>query len=266
MLVDGVSQGAIASYTFSNVTANHTISASFKPADLHHHAVGAGRAGRSPRTRRKRWPTAGAPPSPSRPTPATRSPTCWSTGSRKGRIASYTFSNVTADHTIAASFKPLTFTITPSAGTGGTITPNTPQTVAYGGSAAFTIAANAGYAIADVLVDGVSQGAIASYTFSNVTADHTISASFTAVTFTITPSAGPGGTITPNTPQTVAYGGSAAFTIAANAGYAIADVLVDGVSQGAIASYTFSNVTADHTISASFKTQRVRVLLPLVLR
>ena len=31
-----------------------------------------------------------------------------------------------------------------------------------------------------------------------------------------------------------------------------ADVVVDGLSRGAVASYTFSNVTADHTISASF--------------
>ena len=147
----------------------------------------------------------------------------------------------------------ITRTIVASAGANGSISPSGNVSVAYGGSVTFAITPAAHYLIADVLVDGVSQGAIASYTFSNVTANHTIAASFTPVTFTITPSAGANGAIVPNTPQAVPYGGSATFSILPNAGYAVADVLVDGVSQGAIASYTFSNVTADHTISATFK-------------
>jgi len=146
-----------------------------------------------------------------------------------------------------------TFVITPTAGANGTITPGTPQTVSYGSGQAFAIAANTGYVIADVGVDGVSQGAIASYTFTNVTANHAITASFAVQTFVITPTAGANGTITPGTPQTVSYGASRTFSIAANAGYVIADVTVDGVSQGPIASYTFTNVTANHAITASFK-------------
>jgi len=71
-------------------------------------------------------------------------------------------------------------------------------------------------------------------------------------TYVITPTAGAGGSITPDTPQTVSYGGSITFTIAPNVGYHIADVGVDGVSQGALESHTFSNVTADHTITAAF--------------
>jgi len=37
-----------------------------------------------------------------------------------------------------------------------------------------------------------------------------------------------------------------------NTGYVILDVLVDGVSVGAVSSYTFNNVTANHTIAANF--------------
>src|SRR5690606_30921871 len=37
-----------------------------------------------------------------------------------------------------------------------------------------------------------------------------------------------------------------------NAGYMIADVLVNGVSVGAVTTYTFENVTEDQAISASF--------------
>jgi len=36
-------------------------------------------------------------------------------------------------------------------------------------------------------------------------------------------------------------------------GYVVDDVQVDGVSVGPVTSYTFSNVTADHTIYATFK-------------
>ena len=176
---------------------------------------------------------------------------CGWTACRKAPCASYTFSNVTANHTIEATFKVATFVITPTAGANGTITPSTPQTVNYGASAAFTIMPNTGYVIDDVRVDGVSQGAIASYTFSNVTANHTIEATFKVATFVITPTAGAHGTITPGTPQTVNYGASAAFTITPNTGYVIDNVVVNGVSQGAITSYTFNNVTANGLVDLS---------------
>jgi hypothetical protein len=75
-----------------------------------------------------------------------------------------------------------TYTITASAGVGGTISPSGSVSVAQGGGKAFIIAANTGYQISSVMVDGVSQGAVSSYTFSNVTANHTISASFNIIT------------------------------------------------------------------------------------
>ena len=150
-----------------------------------------------------------------------------------GAVTSYTFTNVTADHTISATFAIDIFTITPSAGPHGSISPSTPQTVTYGADRAFTITPATGYHVADVLVDGVSVGAVTGYTFTNVTADHTISATFAVDAFTITPSAGLHGSISPATPQTVEYGGSQAFSITAAAGYYVADVLVDGESVGA---------------------------------
>ena len=76
--------------------------------------------------------------------------------------------------------------------------------------------------------------------------------------YTITPSAGAHGSITPDTPQIVPVNGSATFTITpVNASYFIRDVLVDGVSVGAVSTYTFANVTASHTISASFEAKPV---------
>ncbi len=143
--------------------------------------------------------------------------------------------------------------LTASAGANGTISPTGAVQVAQAGSQAFTIAANTGYHVASVLVDAVSVGAVTTYTFSNVTANHTIAATFAVnATYTLTASAGANGTISPAGAVVVSSGGSQAFTIAASTGYHVADVLVDAVSVGAVATYTFSNVTANHTIAASF--------------
>ena len=50
----------------------------------------------------------------------------------------------------------------------------------------------------------------------------------------------------------VSQGGSQTFTITPNANYTIASVTVDGLSVGAVSTYTFNNVTTTHTISATF--------------
>ena len=70
--------------------------------------------------------------------------------------------------------------------------------------------------------------------------------------YTIPATAGEGGSITPAGEVSVKEGASQTFAIAAQEGYAIADVLVDGQSVGAVDSYTFENVTANHTIAALF--------------
>ncbi|MCW3120542.1 MAG: hypothetical protein JWQ38_34 [Flavipsychrobacter sp.] len=69
---------------------------------------------------------------------------------------------------------------------------------------------------------------------------------------TITASAGANGTISGAGAVVVCPGSTPTYTITADAGYHIADVLVDGVSIGAVTSYTFATISADHTISASF--------------
>ena len=69
---------------------------------------------------------------------------------------------------------------------------------------------------------------------------------------TIRASAGVNGTISPAGWTSVGEGGEQTFTITPDAGYAVAKVLVDGRSVGAVTSYTFRNVTQDHTIEAVF--------------
>jgi len=148
----------------------------------------------------------------------------------------------------------VTFTIKVSVeGIGGTITPSGAVVVNSGANQTFTITPNTGYHIKDVKVDGSSVGAMTSYTFNNVTTDHTITTSFSIDTNTITASAGLGGTISPSGTVTVNSGGSKTFTITAYSGYKLLDVKVDGISIGAVSTYTFTNITKDHMIEAAFE-------------
>lgn len=154
------------------------------------------------------------------------------------------------------------YTITATAGENGSISPNGSVTVTEGDNQTFTITANNGYRISDVLVDGQSVGAVSTYTFENVTGDHTIEATFrrtggggvvTPTQYTITAEAGDGGSISPDGRVRVDRGDDQTFRITPDDGYEIADVLVDGESVGAVSSYTFENVRANHTIEVIFK-------------
>lgn len=173
-------------------------------------------------------------------------------GVNQGALTSYTFSNVTSSQTISAEFTPVTYTITASADTGGTISPSGNVIVAHGANQTFNITPIEGYDIADVLVDGSSVGALASYTFNSVNTGHTIAASFAKKTYTITATAGANGSITPSGAQSVDHGSSITFTILPSGGYHIASVEVDGISVGVPSSYTFNSVSAGHTIHAEF--------------
>jgi hypothetical protein len=73
-------------------------------------------------------------------------------------------------------------------------------------------------------------------------------------TYAITASAGIGGSISPLGTLIIDSGATQKYSITANTGYQISDVSVDGSSKGVISTYTFTNVQATHTISASFTT------------
>jgi PKD repeat protein len=87
---------------------------------------------------------------------------------------------------------PTQYTIQATAGAGGTIAPSGTITLNSGDNQTFTITPNANYHILDVLVDGASVGAAASHTFNNVTANHTIEASFAINTYSLTITAADG--------------------------------------------------------------------------
>jgi hypothetical protein len=70
--------------------------------------------------------------------------------------------------------------------------------------------------------------------------------------YTIKATAGTNGSISPSGWTSVRDGWDQTFTITPDKGYAVAKVLVDGKSVGSVKSYTFKNVTKDHTIEVVF--------------
>jgi hypothetical protein len=177
-------------------------------------------------------------------------------GNAVAASTTYTFQNVTANHTIAAAFAIDTYTLSASAGANGTISPAS-ASVPYGGSYTFTITPAAGYRVVSVMVDGASVGAVSTYQFTSVRANHTIAAIFTADTVNITVSAGPGGSISPSGTISVSRGDDLRLTVTANSGYEIEDLLVDNTSVGPQSSYVLESVDSNHVIQATFAASNV---------
>ena len=168
----------------------------------------------------------------------------------------YTFPAVTDNHEISATFAINTYTITPSAGDGGSITPSAPQSVNYGDdSKTFTIAPNIGYHITDVMAGSNDLGVVTSYQYTNVQADSTLSATFAINTYTITVTQTDNGKIAPNT-TSYNYGDSPSFTITPTDGYYIASITTDTgsikVDSPSGQTVSFPEIQADHTITATY--------------
>ena len=180
-----------------------------------------------------------------------------------GSSATDEFPPTPADMWLTTNGGIIEHTITASAGTGGSISPVGAVQVKRGDSQTFTITANTNYVIQDVTKDGASVGAVSSYTFPSVSAEHTIAATFRYVqpyvpptTYSVTASvSGEGGTISPTSGQ-VNSGGSQTFTITPDAGYVVDTFTVNGTdrkSEIVNNEFTLSGIYSNSTIVVSFK-------------
>jgi len=90
---------------------------------------------------------------------------------------------------------------------------------------------------------------------SNVT-QNVVDVSVSCITnpvYTVVPSAGANGTVSPSTPQTVNSGGSVTFTATPNTGFAVDQWIVDGSAvQSGGSVYTLTNVSANATVAVTF--------------
>ncbi|MBR6067004.1 MAG: choice-of-anchor J domain-containing protein [Bacteroidales bacterium] len=190
----------------------------------------------------------------------------------------YTFTNVTANHTINVTFELIpTYTITVEAGENGNVYYNdalvsAPIVVNEAATPEFEITPETGYQI-DVLTVGGNTVELTeqqlggfTYTFDPVMADITLTVTFEAIpaqTYTITVNAGENGTVTYNdeevtAPVVVNEGATPAFVITPVENYQIGVLTVDETEieltteQLAGYTYTFEAVEGDHTLAVTF--------------
>ena len=166
---------------------------------------------------------------------------------------SYTFNNITEDHAIEVEYwKP---TITTSV-IHGTITET--SDVDSGEDKTISYSPDSGYELKKITVDGVDVSISAhasSYTFTNVTEDHSIEVEYWKPTITTSVIHG---TITET--SDVDSGEDKTINYSPDTGYRLESIKVDGVEASITAypnSYTFNNVTEDHTIEVVYVNKKV---------
>ena len=169
-----------------------------------------------------------------------------------GPLTSYTFSSVTTAHAITVTFSKIQYTVNAIADNNGSISPSGLITVDAGGSYTFSIAANEHYEISDVTLDGISVGNNAIYNISPIEKNYTINTTFKPKKYSIFASSSGNGSISPSGTITVTYGDSQTFSISADQYYNISDVVVNGISEGAIASYELTSIGMNYNINVSF--------------
>ena len=258
LLVDGTSVGALTTYTFQNLDADHTIEALVVMNNPYTVTVNvnddnAGTVTPTVENATNRWQCGEDVTYLITPNEGYHIENVVVDDVDQGVIESYTFVSIHEAHTITANFAINTYTLTVNANTGVEIMPAAGDTTLdFGSSITYTFTADSCHEIQDVMLDGESIGAVDSYTFDNVDANHVMMVTAVVKTYTITATAGEGGTITPAGETTVTCDGTQSFSITASAGYYVEDVLVDGASVGVVNNYVFSGVTEDHTIEVVF--------------
>ena len=187
VVVDGGSMGAVTSYSFTNVTGNHSISVSFTGSTQQQNSLNVTKAGTGSGmiTSSPAGISCGADCTEvyTSGTLVTLTATPDNNSSFAGWSGACTGSGTcTVTMDAAKSVSPLflaqSYTITVMAGNGGSISPSGTVNVNHGGSQSFTITPNANYTIGSVVVDGSSVGAVTSYSLTNVTGNHSINVSF----------------------------------------------------------------------------------------
>jgi hypothetical protein len=133
-----------------------------------------------------------------------------------------------------------------------------------GQSAFFAVVPSEGWDIESMSVDGQpyvenrnAQLMISQYRWPiiavrNISASHSVGATFKRQGCLITASAGAHGSMVPVGSLSIKPGALQEFTMKPDSGYTIANVIVDGKSIPPVTKYTFTNVAYDHSIEVTF--------------
>ena len=153
-----------------------------------------------------------------------------------------------------------TYTINVTTDYGSSVNGSYPDTVVEGSNKYLHISKRQGYKLTSVILDDSSQtipsqteasGEVMTISLENITSNHNLVVTSEPFKYTITTSAGSNGSITPS--ATVNYGSSKTINMSPSTGYEVNEVIVDGINKGKITTYTFNNITDNHTISVTFK-------------
>lgn len=165
----------------------------------------------------------------------------------------YVTGTINADCTVTFSAAPSIYTVTPTADSGVTLSPSTPQSVTYESTTSFTVAPPTGYTISvsgSCVVGALSGSA---YTTGAVTGNCGVHFGTTPVTPQVSVSTDAQTTASPSTAQTVSYGGTATFALTAASGYSVSRAVGGSCLTGSWSgtSYTTGAVTANCSTSFS---------------
>ena len=116
-----------------------------------------------------------------------------------------------------------------------------------------------GFVIDSIYINGIYYGKDSTngYTFKNITGDSTIRILYKPIIFTITSSAGNGGSISPQGTSILNYGARPTFTFTPNNGYIIDSIIVNGFKINNVSSYTFDSVKSNQTIRIVYKNSKI---------
>ena len=149
------------------------------------------------------------------------------------------------------------YAVTPSAGSNGTLSPGSVVNVNYGATAAFAVTPSTCYSINTVTGCG---GSLSGNTYStgSITGTCTVTASFVSsgASYTVTPSAGANGSISPNSPQSVSCGNVFSYTVTPLTNFFAS---VSGTCGGSLTgnTYTTNPILSNCSVSAMFVTSAV---------
>ncbi len=172
-------------------------------------------------------------------------------------------SRVTSDVTYTARYESVLkeYTVSVEPAENGKITPDGDNRITPLDKHTYIFMPDEGYKVKDVIINGVSMGAISSYTFVDVSCDQTLRVEFEKIKHKISVIPGENGSASITGTVEVDYGESLSVSFKPKLGYKVSDIIIDGISIGRAENYTFVSVHRDHTISVEYKPDVVMIVM-----
>ena len=178
-------------------------------------------------------------------------------GSTISQSSSIKLNNITSDREIVAEFEKQKYTIKATISPASSGWVENLGTYEYGEQVWLRAVPNEGYDFVSWVISNQIVSTDVEYLTKALEADMTITANFkkqeARKIMIASGTADNGGKISPDGENLVEEGKSATYKMIPNSGYKVAAVAVDGVSIGAVETYTFSNVYEEHSIAVSFE-------------